>query len=543
MSQNNASPVSRSLLTPLKFLTRNAVTYEKKIAVVYGERRFTYSEFAQRVYLLASALKKAGLRSGDRVAFLAPNIPPMLEAHFGVPLAGGVLVAVNTRLASKEIAYILQHSGARFLCVDAELADLIRPVRSELPDLEHVIHIDDEVKLQSSPEGGLEGPEYEEFLQTGEPTELPVSIEDEEEIISINYTSGTTGRPKGVMFTHRGAYLNALGELIETGLTCESVYVWTLPMFHCNGWCFTWGLTASGGTHVCLRKFDPAVVWRLIRDEGVTHFCGAPVVLTALVNHPDRPATLMPSVTVGTAGAPPSPTILGQMGELNAKVVHMYGLTETYGPHTVCASQLTWKDLPADERAALQARQGVGFVATDPVRVVDENMQDVPSDGVTMGEVVMQGNNVMKGYYNDPKATATAFRSGWFHSGDIAVMHPDGYIELRDRGKDVIITGGENVSSIEVEQTIYRHPAVLEVAVVGVPHEKWGESPKAFVTCKEGASTTEEEIIEFCRGELAHFKCPTTIEFTALPKTSTGKIQKFVLREKEWAGREKRIQG
>ena len=362
-------------------------------------------------------------------------------------------------------------------------------------------------------------------------------------MISINYTSGTTGKPKGVMYSHRGAYINALGEVVETTLTSEAVYLWTLPMFHCNGWCFPWGVTAAGGTHVCLRQVEPELVWSLVAEHGVTHFNGAPVILIALLNHPSRPEKLDRPLTVTTAGAPPSPTLIDQMETLGAKIIHVYGLTETYGPHTVCAAQPAWKNLSIGEQARLKARQGVAYTIADDVRVVDENMIDVAADGETMGEVLMRGNNVMIGYYQDLQATSDAFRGGWFHSGDLAVMHPDGYIELRDRNKDIIISGGENISSIEIEQTLYRHPAVLEVAVIAIPHNKWGETPKAFVTLKEGMEADAQELIAFCRDQTAHFKCPTAIEFTALPKTSTGKIQKFVLREKEWKGSEHRIKG
>jgi len=342
------------------------------------------------------------------------------------------------------------------------------------------------------------------------------------------------------MYTHRGAYLNALGEVITTSMTSETVYLWTLPMFHCNGWCFTWAVTAVAGRHVCLRKVDPARIWELLGSEGVTHFNGAPTVHIGVANDPaahrlDRP------VTITVAGAPPSPTLLGQLGDLNFRTVHVYGLTETYGPYTVCDRQDDWDELPADERAQLLARQGQAYVIADPVRVVTEEMADVPRDGATLGEVAMRGNDVMKGYYEQPDATAEAFRGGWFHSGDIAVMHPDGAIELRDRKKDIIISGGENISTIEVEQTVARHPAVLECAVVAIPDEKWGERPKAFVALKPGASATAEEIVAFCRSHLAGFKCPAVVEFTELPKTSTGKIQKFVLRDKEWSGREKRV--
>ncbi len=542
-------PVFHSRLSPLLFLERNRDVYADKAAVVHGDTIYTFHEFGQRVDRLAAALRRAGLQNGERVAFLAPNIPSMLEAHFAVPAAGGVLVAINTRLAPQEIGYILNHSGARFLFVDRELTNLVRPVRHDLPELAQVVEIIDGGDDVAQTEFG--DVDYDSFIarETRQPTDggvaprLPLPA-DEEDVITINYTSGTTGRPKGVMYTHRGAYLNSLGEIYETQLEASSVYLWTLPMFHCNGWCFTWGTIASGATSICLRKFDPETVWQLIEKHGVTHFNGAPVVMSSLLNDPGRPQTLSRPLTVTVAGAPPSPTLIENMRSLNARVVHVYGLTETYGPHTVCAPQDHWDDLNPPEQARLRARQGVSYVATEPVRVVDEELRDVPPDGETMGEVIMRGNNVMKGYHDDPEATAAAFRGGWFHSGDLAVMHKDGYIELRDRSKDIIITGGENVSSIEVEQTLYRHPDVLEVAVIGIPHTKWGETPKAFVTLKSGAGDlTENALIDFCRSQLAHYKCPTCIEFGDLPKTSTGKIQKFVLREREWAGREKRIQG
>jgi fatty-acyl-CoA synthase len=530
--------VSRNLLTPLSFIERSATLFRQKPAVIHGDTHYTYAELGQRVNQLASALRSAGLRKGDRVAFLCPNIPPMLEAHFGVPLAGGVLVSINIRLAAEEILYILQHSEAKFLFVDSEFADVIRPILDRAESLEFIVNIVDIDEGES-----LDGPEYEAFIQDADPAPMPWLLEDEEETISINYTSGTTGRPKGVMYTHRGAYLNAIGEIAETTVTQQSVFLWTVPMFHCNGWCFTWGVTALGGTHVCLRKVDPAVIWGLVEQKGITHLNGAPVVMIGLLNHPSKPDRLPSPLTVTTAGAPPSPTLISQLRELGARVIHIYGLTETYGPHTVCTLQDHWDNESPDEQARLLARQGVCYAMTEPVRVVDEEMRDVPADGETMGEVVMRGNNVMKGYYNDPEATTTAFRGGWFHSGDVAVMHPDGYIELRDRSKDIIISGGENISSIEVERVLYRHDAVLEVAVIGIPHDKWGETPKAFVTLKKGVDTSEQALIDFCREHIAHFKCPSQIEFTALPKTSTGKIQKYVLRDKEWAGKEKRIQG
>jgi fatty-acyl-CoA synthase len=445
-----------------------------------------------------------------------------------VPAAGAVLVAINTRLSTDEIGYILGHSGARVLLVDAELEPLVAPL--DLSGLT-VVRVDDT--------GGADDP-YERLLASGSPDPSDSGLVDEEEPISINYTSGTTGQPKGVVYTHRGAYLNALGEVIETGMGFDTVYLWTLPMFHCNGWCFPWAVTAVAGTHVCLRRVDPELIWRLLREEGVTHYNGAPTVQIALVNHPSA-APLESQVTVCVAGAPPSPTLLGQMRALNMRPIHLYGLTESYGPHTLCEWRDGWDDLPEEDLARLLARQGQSYVMADPTRVVDEQMNDVPRDGATPGEVVMRGNNVMKGYFADPAATVQAFRGGWFHSGDVAVWHPDGDIELRDRMKDVIISGGENISTIEVEQAVARHPAVLECAVVAIPDEYWGERPKAFVTLKPGAAATGEEIVAFCRERLAGYKCPDAVEFCDLPKTSTGKVQKFVLREREWAGREKRI--
>ena len=520
--------VYRTELTPVSFLERSALVFPNKVAIVHGNRQYTYREFAERVNRLASGLRSSGMQKHDRVAFLCPNTPALLEAHFAVPAAGGILVAINTRLNSQEIGFILKHSGASFLFVDAELAPLVEPL--DTSDLK-VVRIDDTASSDDP---------YEQFLAAGSPEPVTSWLEDEEEPIAINYTSGTTGNPKGGVYTYRGAYLNALSEVIETGMSSRSVYLWTLPMFHCNGWCFTWAVTAVGGTHVCLRKLDPGTVWDLFESEGVTHYNGAPTVQIFLVNHL-KAHRLEHEITVTVAGAPPSPTLLGQMHQLNLRPVHVYGLTETYGPYTVCEWHAEWGQLPQGEQARLLARQGQGNVVADRARVVDEHMNDVPRDGQTMGEVIMHGNNVMKGYYNNPEATAASFAGGWFHSGDIAVWHPDSYIELRDRKKDVIISGGENISTIEVEQTVAQHPAVLECAVIAIPDEQWGERPKAFVTLKPNQSATEADIIAFCRERLAHFKCPAAIEFGELPKTSTGKVQKYVLREKEWGGREKRI--
>ena len=471
-----------------------------------------------------------GLGKGDRVATLLFNSSAMLEAHFGVPAAGGVLVAVNHRLASAEIGYILGHSGARYLLLDTGLEALAAPL--ELAG----------VTVIRCAGTGRAGDPYEEFLASGSPVMSASWLEDEEETISVNYTSGTTGRPKGVQYTYRGAYLNALNEVIVAGLGADSVYLWTLPMFHCNGWCFPWAVTAVAARHVTMRAVDPERIWDLIDGEGVTHYNGAPTVQLMVINHPrahrlDRPVTAM------VAAAPPSPTLLARMSELNFRIVHVYGLTETYGPITVCPEQDGWDQLPVAQRAKYLARQGQAYISADLVRVVDGQMNDVAQDGTTMGEVIMRGNNVMSGYFNDEAATSKAFVGGWFHSGDLAVWHPDGNIELRDRGKDIIISGGENISSIEVEQAICAHPAVLECAVVGIPDPYWGERPKAFVTLNQGATATPQEIIAFCRERLAHYKCPDAIEFGPLPKTSTGKIQKFVLREREWADQDKRISG
>ena len=525
-----AGTVFRSELNPVDFLYRAAYLYPDKVAVAAGKRRYSYRELAERSWRLANALRSAGLAKGDRVATLLFNSPAMLEAHFGVPAAGGILVAVNNRLSGPEIGYILQHSGAKYLLLDTGLAAVAEA--SGLAGVT-VIRCDDT---------GVPGDPYEEFLAGASPARPASWLEHEEETISINYTSGTTGRPKGVQYTYRGAYLNALNEVIVAGLGNDSAYLWTLPMFHCNGWCFPWAVTAVAARHVTMRAVDPELIWELIDGEGVTHYNGAPTVQLMVVNHP-RAHRLERAVTAMVAAAPPSPTLLARMSELNFRVVHVYGLTETYGPITVCPEQEGWRELPVSQRAKYLARQGQAYPSSDLVRVVDEQMTDVPQDGQVMGEVIMRGNNVMSGYFNDEAATSKAFAGGWFHSGDLAVWHPDGNIELRDRGKDIIISGGENISSIEVEQAIAAHPAVLECAVIGIPHPHWGERPKAFVTLNEGAAADAGEIIAFCRERLAHYKCPDSIEFGPLPKTSTGKTQKFVLRQHEWADQDTRVGG
>jgi fatty-acyl-CoA synthase len=520
--------VYRSELTPVHFLQRSAYMFPEKTAVVHDERRYSYDELGERVNRLASRLRGASLEKGDRVAFLCPNIPPLLEAHFAVPAAGLVLVAINTRLSPDEVAYILDHSGSKMLFVDEELQELTET--AELDDVE-VVRIEDT---------GEPGDPYEDYLAEGSPEPVESALEDEEETISVNYTSGTTGRPKGVMYTHRGTYLSALGNVIELGMGYDTRYLWTLPMFHCNGWTFPWAVTSVAGTHVCLRRVEPGNIWDLFATESITHYCAAPTVQIGLVNHDSRHALETP-VTAAIAGAPPSPTLLAQLRELNIQPLHIYGLTETYGPITTNGVHPEWEDLDDEQRADLMARQGQGYVTADLVRVVDEAMNDVPRDGETMGEIVMHGNMVMKGYLDNEEATQEAFKGGWYHSGDVAVWHPDGYVEIRDRSKDVIISGGENISTIEIEQTIDAHPAVLETAVVAIPDEKWGERPKAFVALKEGESVTEDEIIAFCKEHIARFKAPAAVDFGELPKTSTGKVQKFVLRDAEWSGRDRKV--
>ena len=530
-------------LSPLSFLDRSAFVYPTKPAVVYRDKTYTYAELRDRVNRLASALADVGVERGDRVAFLVPNTPAMLEGHYGPMRLGAVLVTLNIRLSAREISYILSHSGAKVLVFDSELAPTVRALKDEVPDVATWVQV-----LDAAPRAeDIAGPEYEAFLASASPDEHPTALESELDTIAINYTSGTTGMPKGVEYHARGAYLAALGEAIESGISWKSNYLWTLPMFHCNGWCYTWGVTAMGGTHVCLRRVDPAEVYRLIREERrveISHMCCAPTVLTAMYSSPESEGQDLSGLAIMTAGAPPAPQVIRTIEGMGAFIYHAYGLTETYGPHTICAIQPGWDTLPIEERARLKSRQGVSFILAEPgLRVVDSDMNDVPRDGSVVGEVVMRGNNVMTGYFNDAEATAKAFEGGWFHSGDLAVWHPDGYIELQDRAKDVIISGGENISSQQVEKVIMEHEAVLEVCVVGVPDDRWGEVPKAFVVPRDGAQVSAEEIIEFTRDRIAHFKAPKTVEFGDLPKTATGKIQKYILREREWEGREKRIQG
>jgi fatty-acyl-CoA synthase len=526
--------VSVAPLTPLRFLERSSEVFPDKTAIVDGERRISYSEFAAEATRLAHALRASGIGPGDRVAYLCPNTAEMLVAHFAVPLAGAVLVAINTRLAPDEVRYICDHSGAQLIVVDAELLPTLAPVASELETVREVVTVGD---------GGHGGPAYAELLERGSDEPLEWTVEDELATISINYTSGTTGRPKGVMYSHRGAYLNALAEVLHSEHTPASVYLWTLPMFHCNGWCTPWGVTAVGGRHVCLRAVRGDRIWRLLEQERVTHLNGAPTVLTTIAGA-DEARPLDRPLVITTAAAPPSPTTIARLEGLGARIIHVYGLTETYGPYSVCEWQPGWEELDTEVRAKLLSRQGVGMLSAERMRVVDEDMNDVSADGDTMGEVVMRGNNVMKGYFADEEATANAFRGGWFHSGDLGVMHPDGYVELRDRAKDVVVSGGENISTIEVEQAVGSHDAVLEAAVIGIPDEQWGERPKAFVVLKPGREAGEQELIDHCRARIARYKAPKSVELVdELPKTSTGKVQKHYLREREWAGETARIKG
>ena len=524
-------------LTPLRFLERSAEVFPNKPAIIYGERRLTYAEFRQAAERMALAIR-ARITPGDRVAFLAPNIPELLIAHYAVPLAGGVLVALNPRLSRDEIHYILNHCGARLLFVDAEFAPVVGDVLAAAATLTGVIELADaEFGLAASAADCDFGQvPLAAFLVEGDVLgdalahPLVWDIQDERSAISINYTSGTTGKPKGVLYSHRGAYLNSLGEVFHNSFRPDSVYLWTLPMFHCNGWCTTWAVTAAGATHVPLRAVRPATVWAAIDELGVTNLCGAPTVCSIIANA-DEAHPLARPLNITTAGAPPSPTVIEQLERLGIGVVHVYGLTEVYGPYTICEYQLEWDRLTAAERAVKIARQGVAMVQAESARVVDSAMADVPADGTTIGEIVLRGNNVMLGYYNDADATAEAFRGGYFHTGDLAVMHADGYIEIKDRAKDIIISGGENISTIEVENALAAHPAVLDAAVVGVPHPHWGERPKAFIVLRPGHEATAEEILDATRLKIAGFKVPDYVIFVAdLPRTATGKIMKVTLR-------------
>jgi acyl-CoA synthetase (AMP-forming)/AMP-acid ligase II len=511
-------------LTPVAYLDRAAAAHGDRIAVIDGADRWTYAELHDRCRRLAGGL--APVAQERPVAVLAPNSHVLLEAHFGVPWAGVPLVAVNTRLSAGEVGYILEHSEASVLVHDPMFDELVADAIRRLARPPAVIRV---------------GERYEELLAGARALALTPS--DERSLLSINYTSGTTGRPKGVMYHHRGAYLQALAMVGHTGLSPSAVHLWTLPMFHCNGWCFPWAVTAAAATHVCLPKVEPARVWRLIREEGVTHLEGAPTLLTMIADAAEAAGGVAGGVPVrvATGGAPPSPAILRRMGELGFDVTHLYGLTETFGPAMICDWRPEWNGLDAAAQARLKARQGVGNMISCHARVIAGDGTDVPPDGVSVGEIALRGNNVMLGYFKDAAATSAAAPGGWFRTGDLGVLHPDGYVELRDRSKDVIISGGENIASVEVEQAIADHPAVLEVAVIAAPDQKWGEVPAAYVTLRDGAAATESEIVEYVKGRLARYKAPRSVTFGELPKTSTGKIQKYVLREAAWAGLERRI--
>ncbi|HEX4185471.1 MAG TPA: acyl-CoA synthetase [Stellaceae bacterium] len=518
-------------LTPIGFLVRSASVYPNRLAVVHGERRYSWREALKRCRRLASALTARGIGRGDTVALMAPNIPEAFEAHFGVPMAAAVLNALNIRLDAGSIAFILRHAEAKVLITDTEFSPVIEEALAHLEQKPIVIDIADAMGPGGERLGEMD---YEEFLATGDPAFPETTPGDEWDAIALNYTSGTTGNPKGVVYHHRGAYLNALGNVLVWGMRQHPVYLWTLPMFHCNGWCFPWTITAMAGTHVCLRRIEAAAIYEAIARQGVTHLCGAPVVMNMLLNAgPGLKRSVDRRIEMMTAGAPPPAAVIEGMEALGFHITHVYGLTEVYGPAAVCAWHDEWDELPAAERARLKARQGVTYPVLEGLTVADPpTLAPVAPDGATMGEVLMRGNIVMKGYLKNPRATDEAFAGGWFHSGDLGVMHPDGYIELKDRSKDIIISGGENISTIEVEDVLYRHPAVLEAAVVARPDPMWGETPCAFVTLKPETAATADEIIAFCREHLARFKAPRTVMFGPLPKTSTGKVQKFVLRER-----------
>ena len=517
-------------LTPLTFLERAAYVYPDRLAVAHGEWRTTWKETYARCRRLASALARRGIGKNDTVAVMAPNIPALYEAHFGVPMCGAVLNALNTRLDAPTIAFMLRHGGARALFTDREYSETVERALAMLDEKPLVIDIDD----QAAPGGALLGEKtYEDFLEEGDPEYACENPADEWDAIALNYTSGTTGDPKGVVYHHRGAYLNAVSNIVNWGMKQHPVYLWTLPMFHCNGWTFPWTIAERAGVNVCLRKVEAQACWDAVRREGVTHMCGAPIVYATLINAPAEMRAGVGHVIAGqVAGASPPAALLEGAEEAGIELTHVYGLTEVYGPASVCAKHEEWASLPIEQRADLNSRQGVRVPLQEAMVVLDpETMRPVPWDGETMGEIMFRGNITMKGYLKNPASTEAAFAGGWFHTGDLAVVYPDGYVKIRDRSKDIIISGGENISSIEVEEALYWHPAVMSAAVVAQPDEKWGETPCAFIELKPGMSATADELRDFCREHLARYKVPRSFVFRDIPKTSTGKIQKFALRE------------
>ncbi len=524
------NPANYVPLHPVTFLDRAAGVHPGRLSVVHGAQRFTWAETYARCRRLASALSRAGIGRGDTVAVMAPNVPAIYEAHFGVPMLGAVLNTLNTRLDAETIAFMLRHGGARVLIADREFSPTIAAALERLETRPLVIDIDDPEAAGGTLLGAMT---YEAFLETGDPDFAWSNPPDEWDAIALNYTSGTTGDPKGVVYHYRGAYLNALANTIGWDMPRHAVYLCTLPMFHCNGWCFTWTVAERAGPNVCLRKVEGAAIWRAIRAHGVTHMCGAPIVYATAINAPaELRGGLAHRIAGQVAGAAPPAAIIAGAEESGIDLTHVYGLTETYGPAGLCPKQPDWDALPPDARAERNGRQGVRVALQEAMTVLDpDTLRPVPADGVTMGELMFRGNITMKGYLSNPTATAAAFAGGWFHTGDLAVTQPDGYAKIRDRSKDIIISGGENISSLEVEEALYRHPAVMSAAVVAQPDAKWGETPCAFVELKPGATVTEAELAAFCRAHLAGFKVPKRIVFRDLPKTSTGKIQKFVLRE------------
>jgi fatty-acyl-CoA synthase len=519
-------------LSPLSFIQRTAAVYPQRISVIHGARRYTWGETYARCRRLASALQARGIGKNDTVAAMLSNTPEMVECHFGVPMTGAVLNTLNTRLDAEAIAFMFNHGEAKALITDREFSPTVAKALALAGRDLLVIDVDDPEYAGSGERlGSLE---YEAFLASGDPEFAWQGPADEWDAISLNYTSGTTGNPKGVVYHHRGAYLNATSNIVSWGVPPHAVYLWTLPMFHCNGWCFPWTMAANAGTNVCLRRVEAKPILDAIREHKVTHYCGAPIVHSMLINAPaELRAGIGHKVSALVAAAPPPASMIEGMNRIGFDITHVYGLTETYGPAAVCARHPEWSELPLEEQVRLNGRQGVRYHMQEGVTVMDpETMQPVPRDGETMGEIMFRGNITMKGYLKNPKATEEAFHGGWYHSGDLAVMQPDGYVKIKDRSKDVIISGGENISSVEVEDVLYRHAAVLAAAVVASPDPKWGEVPCAFVELKEGAQATEAEFIAFCRERMARFKVPKKVVFGPLPKTSTGKIQKFVLREK-----------